>query len=159
MSYPRTKEEILNRIDEEVAFDHAHPVTAEMMAAAWAFDGNLAYCKGTGPRLVPTIKDGAYSLVLEDRNNPDDWGPYSFDEGWFHCDGRSLRVREYPELFDVIGHRYGVADGRNFFCLPKINYRREGGFVHIIKAKHIESTDFASAPIGNVAIIREYGEN
>lgn len=40
-------------------------------------------------------------------------------DGWAPCDGRLLAVQEQPELFSVIGNRYG-GDGGSRFALPKI---------------------------------------
>ena len=36
---------------------------------------------------------------------------------WLLCDGRSLKIVEYPELFLTLGELYG-GDGRITFCLP-----------------------------------------
>ncbi len=40
-------------------------------------------------------------------------------DGWLPCDHRMLRRAMYPELFDVIGTKYGDGDGSNTaFNLP-----------------------------------------
>lgn len=45
---------------------------------------------------------------------------FAFDpEGWVLCDGRSLSISEYPELFDLIKTKYG-GDGTSHFCVPKL---------------------------------------
>lgn len=45
---------------------------------------------------------------------------FTFDpEGWVLCDGRSLSISEYPELFDLIKTKYG-GDGTSHFCVPKL---------------------------------------
>lgn len=41
--------------------------------------------------------------------------------GWMLCDGRTLDVRQYPELFAVLGHAYG--GGGELFQIP--DYRGE----------------------------------
>ncbi len=38
--------------------------------------------------------------------------------GWMACDGRSLPVQQYPELFNVLGYRYGGKD--EVFNIPDI---------------------------------------
>lgn len=38
--------------------------------------------------------------------------------GWALCDGKSLQVSDYPELFAVIGYQYGGSDGS--FLTPKL---------------------------------------
>lgn len=43
-------------------------------------------------------------------------------DGYFDCDGRSLRVIDYPELYAVLGTRYG-GDGVNTFNLPDLRGR------------------------------------
>lgn len=42
--------------------------------------------------------------------------------GWACCDGQQLPVREYPELFSVLGTTYG-GDGRQHFALPDLRSR------------------------------------
>ena len=42
-------------------------------------------------------------------------------EDWLPCDGRMLRRRTYPELYKVLGVKYGDGDGSNTaFNLPNI---------------------------------------
>jgi microcystin-dependent protein len=42
-------------------------------------------------------------------------------EGWLPCDGRMLRRDSYPELYKVLGVKYGDGDGSNIaFNLPNI---------------------------------------
>lgn len=49
-------------------------------------------------------------IICADENLPD---------GWLPCDHRMLRRSMYPELFNVIGTKYGDADGSNTaFNLP-----------------------------------------
>lgn len=38
--------------------------------------------------------------------------------GWLFCDGSAISRAEYPELFQVIGIRYGAGDGYSTFNLP-----------------------------------------
>ena len=44
------------------------------------------------------------------------WGPPA---GWMACDGRYLLISEYPDLFKLIGTRYG-GDGVTTFHLPDL---------------------------------------
>ncbi|MEM7012369.1 MAG: tail fiber protein [Verrucomicrobiota bacterium] len=39
--------------------------------------------------------------------------------GWIHCDGRELKVEEFPHLFEVIGTQYG-GDGKTTFRIPDL---------------------------------------
>jgi len=49
--------------------------------------------------------------------------PYDFTpQSWLPCDGRQLRVQEYPVLLAIIGNIYG-GDGRTVFNLPNLNGR------------------------------------
>lgn len=43
-------------------------------------------------------------------------------EGWLFCDGRMLKVRDYVDLFTVIGNTYG-GNGRTNFALPDLRGR------------------------------------
>lgn len=43
--------------------------------------------------------------------------------GWLACEGQTLAVENYPELFVAIGNQYG-GDGISYFALPN---RRSGG--------------------------------
>ena len=47
--------------------------------------------------------------------------------GWLVCNGRSLLISEYRELYDVIGTDFGV-DGEGYFCLPDFTSRVIGMF-------------------------------
>ena len=42
--------------------------------------------------------------------------------GWALCNGQLLPVRQYSNLFSLIGNRYG-GDGHNTFALPNLNGR------------------------------------
>lgn len=50
----------------------------------------------------PTIGDVKYSIVENDH------------AGWLICDGRTLLRSEYPELFNLIGTKYGSTSSDNF---------------------------------------------
>jgi len=43
-------------------------------------------------------------------------------EGWAMCNGQLLSIAEYPELFSLIGTRYG-GDGQTTFALPDLRGR------------------------------------
>lgn len=50
----------------------------------------------------PTIGDVKYSIVQTDH------------AGWLICDGRTLLRAEYPELFNLVGTKYGSTSSDNF---------------------------------------------
>ncbi len=41
---------------------------------------------------------------------------------WKYCDGRLLKITEYPELFAIIGNHFG-GDGVNNFAIPNLKDR------------------------------------
>lgn len=43
--------------------------------------------------------------LLEDKDIP---------YGWILCDGRNLKISDYPELYSIIGKTYGQSDSNNF---------------------------------------------
>jgi len=46
--------------------------------------------------------------------------PYNFiPQGWAECNGQSLQIARYQELFSIIGNMYG-GDGINVFNLPSM---------------------------------------
>jgi microcystin-dependent protein len=47
--------------------------------------------------------------------------------GWLICDGRSVAITNYPELYDVIGTSFGSEDD-GYFNLPDYRGRVIGGF-------------------------------
>ncbi|GAB4189005.1 MAG: hypothetical protein Tsb002_15720 [Wenzhouxiangellaceae bacterium] len=51
--------------------------------------------------------------------------------GWMLCDGRKLQVEEYPELYSVIGYRYGGSDG--WFNIPDLRAHPMQGLSYIIR--------------------------
>lgn len=42
--------------------------------------------------------------------------------GWASCDGQLLLISDYPDLFAILGSRYG-GDGISFFALPDLRGR------------------------------------
>lgn len=61
--------------------------------------------------------------------------------GWIPCDGSILPIAAYPELFAVLGSRFG-GDGKEFFGLPKPV--QQGAGFQMIRAKSTakEENDF-----------------
>jgi len=43
-------------------------------------------------------------------------------QGWLSCDGQSLLIGDYPELFKILGTLYG-GDGKTTFALPDLRGR------------------------------------
>jgi microcystin-dependent protein len=58
---------------------------------------------------------------------------------WPRADGRELCRSDYPELFQVIGTKYGEGDGHSTFRLPDFSYddgsARVPGWPYRIKAR------------------------
>ncbi|HUF51753.1 MAG TPA: phage tail protein [Longimicrobiales bacterium] len=52
--------------------------------------------------------------------------------GWLLCDGRHLPASAFPELFAVIGHRYGGDEST--FAVPDLNHamNAQSGVAYII---------------------------
>lgn len=53
-------------------------------------------------------------------------------DDWLWCDGSSLEVNAYPELFAMIGTRYG-GDGEASFALPSLPEPEVGKYVVCIR--------------------------
>ena len=51
--------------------------------------------------------------------------------GYLKCDGRSLKVKEYPKLFMMIGTKYGKADEVHF-TLPDMKNSTPKGMIYCI---------------------------
>jgi microcystin-dependent protein len=45
-----------------------------------------------------------------------------YPDGWLPCDGRCLKIREYADLYTIIGTTYG-GNGRTTFALPDLRGR------------------------------------
>jgi len=45
-----------------------------------------------------------------------------YPDGWLPCDGRCLKIREYADLYTIIGTTYG-GNGRTTFVLPDLRGR------------------------------------
>jgi microcystin-dependent protein len=49
--------------------------------------------------------------------------PFGFEPlGWAYCNGQTLSIEEYGDLFAILGTTYG-GDGRTNFALPDLNGR------------------------------------
>ena len=59
-------------------------------------------------------------------------------EGWLPCDGRMLRRHSYPELYKVLGVKYGDGDGSNTaFNLPNIAFPTPGScYIILVNAQN-----------------------
>lgn len=49
-------------------------------------------------------------------------------KGWLFCEGQTLRVRDYPDLFRVIKTRFGGDRARGIFRVPKIAWEVEKAY-------------------------------
>lgn len=67
------------------------------------------------PAIAPTIGDYKFSALDYDFN------------GWLKCDGRTLRISDYPALFNVIGNSFGYGgEDVTTFNLPNCSGRVPG---------------------------------
>lgn len=57
--------------------------------------------------ILPTQPDGSYPAGSGSGDVPQN--PIQ-DQGWMVCDGRSLFIIEYPQLFSALGYLYGSED-------------------------------------------------
>lgn len=53
-------------------------------------------------------------------------------DGWALCNGAMLQVADYPELFEIIGTRFG-GDGEATFALPKLEDNQPGEYLMRVK--------------------------
>jgi microcystin-dependent protein len=56
-------------------------------------------------------------------------------DGWEACDGRRLPIKQYPELYDVIGCGFG-GDFKTYFNLPDLRPRDTDG--NLLKTPYAE---------------------
>ena len=66
-------------------------------------------------------------------------------DNWLPCDGRTIRIRDNPALFSLLGTMYG-GDGTNTFALPDLRAR-----VPIGVREHREQGSLAAAASTNGA--------
>lgn len=92
-----------------------------------------------------------------------EWGGTEIPEDWLLCNGQSLNVEEYSELFKVLGIKYGGNSENNTFNLPQIG-GDNSTLNYIIKVKQTQfilnkvidslnsnsSNDALSAKQGNI---------
>lgn len=58
------------------------------------------------------------------------WSARNVDYGpWLLCDGREVPIARYPELFSVIGHRFGEPSTPDMFVIPDMRGRVMAGTV------------------------------
>jgi microcystin-dependent protein len=68
-------------------------------------------------------------------------------KGWKYCDGRSLSIKQYPELYNVIGCGFG-GDFRNYFNLPDLRPRdTDGNLLKILYADKINGVHYIPSQI------------
>lgn len=64
-----------------------------------------------------------------------EWYSDILPENWLLCDGQEVSRTSYPELFKMLGIKYGTGDGSNTFNLPNLKGRVPTG-------KDANDTDF-----------------
>lgn len=67
--------------------------------------------------------------------------------GWALCDGRTIAVRDNPQLFSILQARFG-GDGRNTFALPDLRDR-----VGVHRGRGARLTDRPHASAGGSATV------
>lgn len=85
-----------------------------------AADGTLSASSGGGSTEVvgDTLPIG--SIV--------EWMIDEVPENWLECTGQAVSREEYPDLFDIIGTKYGNGDGTTTFNLPNMQSRTTMGY-------------------------------
>lgn len=62
--------------------------------------------------------------------------PNNVPQSWVKCDGQTFLIRDYPQLFNIIGTTYG-GDGRTTFAVPNLKGRvpmHRGGNIILTKS-------------------------
>lgn len=77
-------------------------------------------------------------------------------EDWYPCDGRLLKVREYPDLFTVIGNTFG-GNGKTTFALPDLRGRvavgaGDSGVLTVRELGQTFGREFISIKVENMPI-------
>jgi microcystin-dependent protein len=68
-------------------------------------------------------------------------------KGWKFCDGRLLKVDDYPELYSVIGCGFG-GDFKKYFNLPDLRPRdNEGNLARVPYAEKINGAHYVPSQI------------
>jgi microcystin-dependent protein len=68
-------------------------------------------------------------------------------KGWHYCDGRSLPIKQYRELYDVIGCGFG-GDFKTYFNLPDLRPRdNEGNLLKTPYAEKINGVHYIPSQI------------
>jgi microcystin-dependent protein len=70
--------------------------------------------------------------------------------GWLVCDGRSLLISDYPQLFDMISTDFGTED-ENHFNIPDYTSKVIGVFGHSASSSHLTQR-YRGENIGNEII-------
>lgn len=88
-----------------------------------AFAGQVEHTNQSKNTAWPKSSDPSLSCTPEQASSPpspSDTAPVIPIEqmGWMLCDGRSLLISQYPELFAFIGYLYGKGDGDGQFNIP-----------------------------------------
>jgi hypothetical protein len=69
--------------------------------------------------------------------------PENVPDGWVTCAGQAISRDEYPDLYEVIGNRFGDGDGKTTFNVPSFSLTQAGTF-YIINTRNratIDDTD------------------
>jgi len=64
------------------------------------------------------------------------WTDDNIPSGWIACRGQTLLIADYPELYAVIGTRFGMSGGTGFL-LPDMRQRFPVGSEHLVSGYEI----------------------
>ena len=73
---------------------------------------------------------------------------------WLLCDGRAVKRKDYPYLYQVIGTKYGSGDGSTTFNLPNMDGRFAEGTTTETDVGHVEE---AGVPNLKGSFVTEFG--
>ncbi len=93
--------------------------TAKKGLVELATDAEMS--EGTNPGVVPTVKQVSDKVAAASPVGKFDWHcGQTPPDGYLVCDGSALPRAVYPELFAVIGTKFGAGDGKTTFNIPRI---------------------------------------
>lgn len=74
---------------------------------------------------------------------------YKIPEGFLLCEGQTLSIKEYPELYLVVSGHYGEDRKNLTFNIPDLRTQHRSGISYILKAKKLRQSSWeALAKIG-----------
>lgn len=99
------------------------------------------------PVLQPQLPVGcviAFAGPLTEQNSPPTFSPVE-SMGWLVCDGRTLKIAQYPDLYRVLGTQYGGNPNQDEFQIPDLR----GQFLRGVAVNASQDPDFNSRTAAN----------